>query len=108
MEGENTECEATIAPIQKDMDEADARRKELHKAEEGKKADEIPVAERDELKELDQKWNDLKQQKDNILTNYASSNKVIRQLIDLALLQNGMLKGEALNNFLKRSVELIG
>ena len=108
LEGENTECEATIAPIQKDMDEADARRKELHKAEEGKKADEIPVAERDELKELDQKWNDLKQQKDNILTNYASSNKVIRQLIDLALLQNGMLKGEALNNFLKRSVELIG
>ena len=38
---------------------------------------------------------------------YASNNKVIRQLIDLALLQNNMLKGEALNNFVKRSIELI-
>ena len=42
------------------------------------------------------------------MADYASKNKVVRQLIDLALLQNGMLKGEALDKFLKRSVELIG
>ena len=45
--------------------------------------------------------------KKEILSTYAKSNKVIPQLIDLALLQNGMLKGEALNNFVKRSIELI-
>lgn len=104
---ENDECAALVDPIQKDMDETDARRKDLHKAHEGKKAEEIPTAEKDELSELDKKWDALKQQKENILKEYASKNKVVRQLIDLALLQNGMLKGESLNNFLKRSVELI-
>ena len=107
LEGEADACAALMAPIQKDMDETDARRKDLHKSQEGKKADEIPVAEKDELAELDKKWEALKGQKEAILQDYASKNKVIRQLIDLALLQNGMLKGEALNNFLKRSVELI-
>ena len=107
LEGEADACAASLAPIQKDMDETDACRKDLHKSQEGKKADEIPVAEKDELAELDKKWEALKGQKEAILQDYASKNKVIRQLIDLALLQNGMLKGEALNNFLKRSVELI-
>ena len=107
LEKEDSECAASIAPIQKDMDETDARRKDLRKSQEGKKADEIPSAETDELNELDKKWDTLKQQKENILKEYASSNKVVRQLIDLALLQNGMLKGEALDNFLKRSVDLI-
>ena len=45
--------------------------------------------------------------KDEVFAGYAAKNKVVRQLIDLALLQNGMLKGEALNNFVKRSIELI-
>ena len=49
----------------------------------------------------------LKNKKEGIFAGYASNNKVIRQLIDLALLQNNMLKGEALNNFVKRSIELI-
>ena len=50
---------------------------------------------------------ELKNKKEGIFAGYASNNKVIRQLIDLALLQNNMLKGEALNNFVKRSIELI-
>jgi len=90
------------------MDTTDARRKELRKAHEGKKSEDIPTAEKDELNDLDKKWEDLRQQKEKVLADYAGKNKVVRQLIDLALLQNGMLKGEALNNFLKRSVELIG
>ncbi len=108
LENENQTCHASVEPIQKEMDETDARRQELRKKEEGKKADEIPTAEKDELSELDKKWEELKQQKDKVLTDYAGENKVVRQLIDLALLQNGMLKGEALNKFLKRSIELIG
>ena len=108
LDGENAECAASIAPIQQELDATDARRKELRKTHEGKKADEIPTTEKDELSDLDKKWDDLKQQKEKVFADYAAKNKVVRQLIDLALLQNGMLKGEALNNFLKRSVELIG
>ena len=108
LSGENVSCEDSIAPIQKSLDETDSRRKELRKSQEGKKDEDIPTAEKDELSSLDKKWDELKQQKEKVLADYAAGNKVVRQLIDLALLQNGMLKGEALNNFLKRSIELIG
>ena len=104
---EDAACASSLTPIQTEMDEVDKQRKELRKQHEGKKAEEIPAAEKDELETLDKKWNDLAQQKENILSGYAAQNKVVRQLIDLALLQNGMLKGEALNNFVKRSLELI-
>ena len=83
------------------------RETELHKAHEGKKDEEIPTTEKDELKDVEQKLTEQKQQKDAIVNEYAASNKIVHQLIDLALLQNNMLKGEALNNFVKRSVELI-
>jgi molecular chaperone HtpG len=83
------------------------QRNDLRKSHEGKKDEEIPTAEKDQLKELDNHWAELKSKKEAIYGDYATTNKVIRQLIDLALLQNGMLKGEALNNFVKRSVELI-
>jgi molecular chaperone HtpG len=59
------------------------------------------------LDALDNKLNNLKIQKETVYSDYAKNNKVIRQLIDLVLLQNNMLKGEALNNFVKRSIELI-
>ena len=104
---ESNECATTLAPIQAEIDEVSKQRKELRKRHEGKKDEEIPTAEKDELEKLDKKWDDLKQQKEGILSGYAGQNKVVRQLIDLALLQNGMLKGEALNNFVKRSLELI-
>lgn len=104
---EDKECAATIAPIQKEMDDINNRRDELKKKQEGKKDEEIPTAEKDEVNDLDKKWEELKTQKENLFANYAAQNKVVRQLIDLALLQNGMLKGEALNNFVKRSIDLI-
>ena len=104
---EDKECTATVAPVQKEMEDVDKRRNDLKKAQEGKKDEEIPTAEKDELSELDKKWDELKAQKEGIFADYAAKNKVVRQLIDLALLQNGMLKGEALNNFVKRSIDLI-
>lgn len=107
LDDENQTCATQVAPVQQQMDETNARRNELKKKQEGKKDEEIPTAEKDEVNELDKKWQELKQQKENIFANYAAGNKVVRQLIDLALLQNGMLKGEALNNFVKRSIELI-
>ena len=89
------------------MDDTNKRRNDLKKSHEGKKDEEIPTAEKDELSELDKKWDELKMKKEAVLAGYAAQNPVVRQLIDLALLQNGMLKGEALNNFVKRSIELI-
>ena len=96
---EEKECSAAIAPIQTELEDVTKRRDALKKKQEGKKDEDIPTAEK--------KWDELKQQKDSIFAGYAGKNKVVRQLIDLALLQNNMLKGEALNNFVKRSIELI-
>ena len=99
-------CHAEVTPIQSEMDSINKKRNELKDKQKGKKDEDIP-AEKDELNDLDKKWDDLKSKKEAIFAGYASNNKVIRQLIDLALLQNNMLRGEALNNFVKRSIELI-
>ena len=68
---------------------------------------EIPQADKDKVNELDKQWDELKKQKENLYAEYASKNPQVKQLIDLALLQNGLLKGEALSNFIKRSIELM-
>ncbi|WP_321426727.1 molecular chaperone HtpG [uncultured Bacteroides sp.] len=107
MDSEDKECSAAIQPIQAEIDSLSARQEELKKQQEGKKDEEISVAEKDELADIDNKSAELKTKKDSVLSSYAGNNKIIRQLIDLALLQNNMLKGEALNNFVKRSIELI-
>ena len=100
-------CKAALEPIEAEMTSLNKRHDELHKSQEGKKADEISQAEKDELSDVEKKLADEKTKKEAVLGEYAGSNKVIRQLIDLALLQNNMLKGEALTNFVKRSIELI-
>lgn len=89
------------------LDDINNRRNELKKKQEGKKDEEISTVEKDEVDSLDKKWEELKAQKESLFADYAAHNKVVRQLIDLALLQNGMLKGEALNNFVKRSIDMI-
>ena len=104
---EESACQAEVAPIQSEVDAVNKQRNELKDKQKGKKDEDIPTSEKDELNDLDKKWDDLKSKKEAIFVGYASNNKVIRQLIDLALLQNNMLKGEALNNFVKRSIELI-
>lgn len=107
LSGEEKECSAVIAPIQSEINNTTTRRDELKKSQEGKKDEEIPTAEKDELNELDKKIDDLKEKKNAVYAGYGNNNKVVRQLIDLALLQNNMLKGEALSNFVKRSIEMI-
>ena len=104
---EEQACVSDVAPVQQEMDEVNTRRDALKKSHEGKKDEEIPTAEKNELTDLNKKWDELKAKKDAIYTDYASKNPVIKQLIDLALLQNGMLKGEALDKFVKRSIDLI-
>ena len=102
-----TACVEKLVPVESEIAMLTLRRNELQKAQEGKKDEEIPTAEKDELSEVEKKIEAQKTEKENILNGYAVGNKVVHQLIDLALLQNNMLKGEALTNFVKRSVEMI-
>ena len=100
-------CKAALEPIESEMASLNNRRKELQKAQEGKKTEDIPQAEKDELNDIEKKISYETTKKQAVLGEYANGNKIIHQLIDLALLQNNMLKGEALTNFVKRSIELI-
>ncbi len=100
-------CTDDLLPIESSIAALNFEQSELQKKQEGKKYDEITQAERDALSEVEKKIADEKSKKDAVLSKYAGGNKVIRQLVDLALLQNNMLKGEALTNFVKRSIEMI-
>lgn len=100
-------CAEKLVPVESEIAMLNLRQTELRKAQEGKKDEDISTAEKDELNEVEQKLNEQKQQKTTIINESAADNKVVHQLIDLALLQNNMLKGEALTNFVKRSIELI-
>ena len=104
---EEANCQGEVVPIQQQMDEVTKQRNELKDQQKGKKDDEIPQADKDKVEELDKLWDELKAKKDKVFADYASKNNLVKQLIDLALLQNGMLKGEALSNFIKRSIELM-
>ena len=107
LENAESACAEKLSPIESEISVLTLRRDELQKAHEGKKAEEIPTAEKDELNDIEKKLNEQKEQKETAINEYAAGNKVVHQLIDLALLQNNMLKGEALTNFIKRSIELI-
>ena len=104
---EEANCQGNVTPIQQQMDEVTKQRNELKDQQKGKKDEEIPQADKDKVEELDKQWDELKKQKDAVFADYAGKNQQVKQLIDLALLQNGLLKGEALSNFIKRSIELL-
>ena len=100
-------CAEKLVPVESEIAMLNLRETQLNKAHEGKKDEEIPTAEKDELADVHKKLDEQNKQKEEILNAYATDNKVVHQLIDLALLQNGMLKGEALTAFVKRSIDMI-
>ena len=102
-----TACSEKLAPVEAEIAVLKMRQNELNKAHEGKKDEEIPTAEKDELNDIEKKIDTQNQQKTAIVNEYAAGNQTVHQLIDLALLQNNMLRGEALTNFVKRSIELL-
>ena len=104
---EETACAADLTPLNIEIADVTRQRDDLRKSHQGKKDEEIPTAEKDQLTDLDKKIGELEGKKKEVYGKYAAENKVVKQLIDLALLQNNMLKGEALNNFVKRSIDLI-
>ncbi len=92
--------DSQIAPLKSDLES-------LEKLSEGKKYDEIPQEEKDKKDEINKKISEIEGERKKVIENYAGQNKLVKQLIDLALLANNMLKGEDLTKFVKRSVELI-
>jgi molecular chaperone HtpG len=79
----------------------------LEKAKEGKKEEEIPQSEKDQMETVNKKLGELEDKRIEMLKKHGKSQKLVKQLIDLALLSNNQLKGEDLAEFVKRSVELI-
>ncbi len=79
----------------------------LEKAKEGKKEEEVPQSEKDQMEEVNKKLNELENKRIEMLKKHGKGQKLVKQLIDLALLANNQLKGEELAAFVKRSVDLI-
>jgi molecular chaperone HtpG len=104
---EETACAEKLAPIETELSELNNKLHQLKENHKNKKEEEIPAEEKDELTSLEKKIDELKEKRKSILASFASGYQTVRQLIDLALLANNMLKGEALANFVKRSIDLM-
>jgi molecular chaperone HtpG len=72
-----------------------------------KKADEISQLEKDDLEKLHKELTAVENARKDILESYGTANKVVKHLIDLALLANNMLRGEELSTFVNRSIDLL-
>ena len=105
-ESEAATAEA-LKPIVSELKGQEARLAAIRAAQDKKKYDEITQEEKDQKAEAEKAVQEQKDKKTAVIADYAKGNSIVHQLIDLALLQNGMLKGEALDKFLKRSVDLI-
>lgn len=104
---ENSKCSEALKPVLGEIKGQEARLAALRQSQEKKKPEEITQEEKDDVTNTEKAIKDEREKKNQILADYAKGNNVVHQLIDLALLQNGMLKGSALDAFIKRSVSLI-
>ena len=107
LENEESACNEKLQPILADMKGWKARQSDLRETQNSKKEEEITEAEKEDMTNTNKKIAELRVECNKIIAEYAAGNKKVSQLIDLALLSNSLLKGEALSNFIKRSVDLI-
>lgn len=108
LEDEKAKCAEQLKPVDSEIKGLEARLAALRQTQNGKKPEEITQEEKDDVKNTKKSVAEQRDKKKQIIADYAKDNRIVHQLIDLALLQNGMLKGAALDSFLKRSVDLIG
>lgn len=105
-DGEKATAEK-LNPVDADLKGLEARRAVLRQEQEKKKTDEITDEDRNNVKECDENIEKRRSERKQILSEYAKGNDTLHQLVDLALLQNNMLRGEALGKFIARSVKMI-
>ena len=96
-----------LKPVASELKGQEARLAALHQSQDSKKAEELTQEEKDDMQNTQKTVSELQDKKKAIVAAYAKGNDIVHQLIDLALLQNGMLQGAALDKFLKRSISLI-
>jgi molecular chaperone HtpG len=101
------QLDAKLEPIVSELSVKKIEVSGLEKLKEGKKEEEVPQADIEKLNDLNKLVAELEEKKRSQLTDFGKKSKIAKQMVDLALLANGMLKGENLNKFVKRSVELI-
>lgn len=100
-------CAQEVMPIVDNIAKLNSEIETLKASHQGKKDDEISVSEKEDIKAKENEISELRKKENDILVKYGSENNLVKQLIDLALLSNNMLKGEALSKFIKRSVDLL-
>ena len=99
--------EEELKPVLGEIRGQEARLAVLRQEQDKKKPEEITQEEKDDLQNTQKAIDEQKSKKNAIIASYAKDNNIVHQIIDLALLQNGMLKGAALDSFIRRSVEMI-
>jgi len=102
-----SKTETELKPVLGEIRGQEARLAVLRQEQDKKKAEEITQEEKDDMQNTQKAINEQKAKKNSIIAAYAKDNNIVHQIIDLALLQNGMLKGASLDKFIRRSVELI-
>ena len=107
LDDEKEKTAETLKPILSEIKGQEARLAALRQAQDKKKPEEISQEEKDDVNNTQKAIDKQRTKKQQVIADYAKGNDVLHQLIDLALLQNGMLKGAALDKFLKRSIDLI-
>jgi molecular chaperone HtpG len=107
LENAESSCANKLEPLNAKSESLESRRKALYDARSGKKEEDVAQSEKDEMFEVEKELTAIKSEKEGILAQYAAGDNTVKQLIDITLLQNNMLTGEALNNFVKRSIELM-
>ncbi len=107
LDDENAKCGEELKPVASEIKGLQARLSALRQSQSKKKPEEVTQEEKDDVTTTEKTLNEQREKQQQIIAGYAKNNKVMHQLIDLALLQNGMLKGPALDAFIKRSVALI-
>ncbi len=103
----NAQLNNTLAPVEAELKGLEARHTALESAFKDKKEEEISADDREMLKQCNDSISEQKQKEKEIFSAYAKGNRTISQLLDIALLQNGQLKGAALDKFIKRSIDMI-
>ncbi|HEC41337.1 MAG TPA: molecular chaperone HtpG [Bacteroides sp.] len=107
MEAKEKSLAKKLTDIKEKLTPLEEEKTKLEKEKEGKKEEEISQELKDKVEDSGKKISEVTEKMNTLLTEYGGKNKVVRQLIDLALLSNNMLKGEDLVRFVKRSVDLI-
>ena len=107
LDEETTSIAEQLKPIESEIKGLDARLSAIRQMQDKKKYDELTQDDKDMRSNAEKELNEQKDKKNGVISEYAKNNAIVHQLIDLALLQNGMLKGASLDAFLKRSVDLI-